>query len=69
LVLENGELMSMVGWIEDLSSTCWKVIPKLTLCDVDGWYWFEERLDVKLHFLNNKPQLLQLITWVSDYEF
>jgi hypothetical protein len=22
LVLENGELMSMVGWIEDLSSTC-----------------------------------------------
>jgi hypothetical protein len=37
--------------------------------DVDGWYWFEERVDVKPHFLNDKTQLLQLITWVSDYEF
>jgi len=36
--------------------------------DVDGWYWFEERVDVKPHFLNQKTQLLQLITWVSDYE-
>lgn len=37
--------------------------------DLDGWYWFEERLNVKPHFLNEKTQLLQLITWVSDYEF
>lgn len=34
----------------------------------DGWYWQEQRLDVEPHFLNNKTTLLQLITWVSDYE-
>jgi hypothetical protein len=35
----------------------------------DGWYWFKDRLDVDAHFLNEKTPLLQLITWVSDYEF
>ncbi|MDM8557939.1 hypothetical protein [Candidatus Parabeggiatoa sp. HSG14] len=34
----------------------------------DGWYWQEQRLDVEPHFLNNKATLLQLLTWVSDYE-
>lgn len=37
--------------------------------NVDGWYWFEDRLDVDAHVLNGKTPLLQLITWVSDYEF
>jgi predicted nucleic acid-binding protein len=35
---------------------------------VDGWYWQEQRLNTDPHFLN-KTWLLQLITWVSDYEF
>jgi len=35
----------------------------------DGWYWMQERLDVDPHLLNNPNTLLQLITWVSDYEF
>ncbi len=37
--------------------------------DADGWYWQEQRVDVDPHFLDNKTTLLQLITWVSDYEF
>jgi hypothetical protein len=35
----------------------------------DGWYWMQERLDVDPHFLDGQKILLQLITWVSDYEF
>jgi len=37
--------------------------------EADGWYWQEQRVDVDPHFLDNKTTLLQLITWVSDYEF
>ena len=37
--------------------------------DADGWYWQEQRDNVDPHFINNKATLLQLITWVSDYEF
>ncbi|KHD07324.1 hypothetical protein PN36_18065 [Candidatus Thiomargarita nelsonii] len=37
--------------------------------ETDGWYWQEQREDVEPHFLNNKATLLELITWVSDYEF
>ena len=37
--------------------------------DVDGWYWVKARINVEAHLLNDKTHLLQLITWVSDYEF
>jgi hypothetical protein len=36
--------------------------------EVDGWYWREQRLDTSPHWLDNN-WLLELITWVSDYEF
>lgn len=36
--------------------------------ETDGWYWEEQRLNTPPHFLN-KTKFLQLITWVSDYEF
>jgi len=36
--------------------------------DVDGWYWVEARINVEAHFLNEKTSLLQVMTWVSDYE-
>ncbi len=36
--------------------------------DADGWYWQEQREDIEPHFLNSN-KLLELITWVSDYEF
>ncbi|MCK5523332.1 MAG: hypothetical protein KAI83_09385 [Thiomargarita sp.] len=36
--------------------------------ETDGWYWEEQRLNTPPHFLT-KTKLLQLITWVSDYEF
>ncbi len=35
----------------------------------DGWYWIEQRLAATTHFISDKNSLLQLITWVSDYEF
>ncbi len=35
----------------------------------DGWYWIEETLEDKVHFLNAKNVLLEIITQVSDYEF
>lgn len=34
----------------------------------EGWYWEEQRLNTPPHYLN-KTNFLQLITWVSDYEF
>jgi hypothetical protein len=37
--------------------------------EADGWYWQEQRDEVDPHFLNNKTTFLELITWVSDYEF
>ena len=37
--------------------------------EADGWYWQEQRLEKDPHFINNKTTLLQLITYVSDYEF
>jgi len=36
--------------------------------EADGWYWEEQRLNTTSHLLN-KTWLLQLITYVSDYEF
>lgn len=36
--------------------------------ETEGWYWEEQRLNTPPHFLN-KTNFLQLITWVSDYEF
>jgi len=36
--------------------------------DDDGWYWIEETLLDKAHFMN-KNALLEIITQVSDYEF
>jgi hypothetical protein len=36
--------------------------------ETEGWYWEEQRLNTPPHFLN-KTTFLQLITWVSDYEF
>jgi len=36
--------------------------------DNDGWYWVEESLNDKAHFMN-KNTLLDVITQVSDYEF
>jgi hypothetical protein len=35
---------------------------------VDGWYWEEQRLNTPPHLID-KRWLLELITWVSDYEF
>jgi hypothetical protein len=37
--------------------------------EMDGWYWIEQRLAATTHFISDKNSLLQLITWVSDYEF
>jgi hypothetical protein len=34
----------------------------------DGWYWEEQRLNTPPHLID-KRWLLELITWVSDYEF
>jgi len=34
--------------------------------DDDGWYWIEETLKDKVHFLNNKNALLEIITQVSQ---
>ena len=34
----------------------------------DGWYWVEETIDDKAHFINNKNALLDVITQVSHYE-
>ncbi len=35
--------------------------------DVDGWYW--DRFDAEPLLINNKSSLMQLMTWVNDYEF
>ncbi len=35
----------------------------------NGWYWIEETTDETVHFLNNKNELLDVISWVSNYEF
>ncbi|RKZ48565.1 MAG: hypothetical protein DRR16_11150 [Candidatus Parabeggiatoa sp. nov. 3] len=34
--------------------------------DDDGWYWIEETLEDKVHFVNNKNALLEIITQVSE---
>ena len=34
--------------------------------DDDGWYWIEETLEDKVHFVNNKNALLEIITLVSQ---
>jgi hypothetical protein len=46
--------------------TCEKT--RLNSIETDGWYWEEQRLNTPPHLLT-KTKLLQLITWVSDYEF
>jgi hypothetical protein len=33
--------------------------------DDDGWYWIEETIENKAHFVNNKNALLEIITQVS----
>jgi hypothetical protein len=35
--------------------------------NVDGWYW--DRFDAEPLLINNKNSLMQLMTWVNDYEF
>ena len=37
--------------------------------DDDGWYWIEETTDEKVHFINDKNALLDVISQVSYYEF
>ncbi len=37
--------------------------------DDDGWYWIEETTDEKVHFINDKNALLDIISQVSYYEF
>jgi len=34
--------------------------------DDDGWYWIEDTLEDKVHFVNNKNALLEMITQVSE---
>lgn len=36
--------------------------------EVDGWYW-DYRLDTNSRLIADKTSLLELITWVNDYEF
>ncbi len=36
--------------------------------DVDGWYW-DYRLDNHSHLIADKTSLLEIMTWVNDYEF
>jgi hypothetical protein len=43
--------------------------PMFNDIDDNGWYWIEETTDEKVHFINNKNALLDVITQVSDYEF
>jgi len=47
-----------------------KLIRQQTYKDIDddGWYWIEETLRDKAHFMN-KNALIEIITQVSDYEF
>jgi len=43
--------------------------PMFKNIDDNGWYWIEETADEKVHFINNKNALLDVITQVSHYEF
>lgn len=43
--------------------------PMFKNIDDNGWYWIEETTDEKVHFINNKNALLDVITKVSYYDF
>jgi hypothetical protein len=42
--------------------------PMFKNIDDNGWYWIEETTDEKVHFINNKNALLDVITKVSYYD-
>ena len=48
-----------------------KLIRQPTYKDIDddGWYWIEETLEDKAHFLNDKNALLDVITQVSYHKY
>jgi len=66
-VLGADGLIMVEGWL-DKGYVLYLRKNQTDRIETDGWYWEEQRLNTPPHFLN-KTKFLQLITWVSDYEF
>jgi hypothetical protein len=66
-VLGGEGLILVEGWL-DKAYLLYLQKNETDSIETDGWYWEEQRLNTPPHLLN-KMKFLQLITWVSDYEF
>ena len=66
-VLGADGLIMVEGWL-DKGYVLYRRKNETDRIETDGWYWEEQRLNTPPHFLN-QTKFLQLITWVSDYEF
>ncbi len=66
-VLGAEGLIMVEGWL-DKGYVLYLRKNETDSIETDGWYWEEQRLNTPPHLLT-KTKLLQLITWVSDYEF